>query len=75
MTETVAAPAAFIPMDDQWTETLRCPKCRKTGRAGLTQGEDDETPTVSSIAAGFRVVQTRHGPSFRCEDCDVEVDP
>jgi hypothetical protein len=61
-------------MDDQWTETLRCPKCRKIGKASLTQGEHD-TPTVNSVEAGFKVVYTQYGPSFRCEDCGVEVDP
>jgi hypothetical protein len=62
-------------MDEQWTETLRCPSCRKTGPASLTQGEQDETPRVNDLAAGFKVIYTQYGPSFRCENCDVEVMP
>jgi hypothetical protein len=61
----------LIWMDEQWTETLRCPRCRKTGPASLTQGEQDETPRVNSLSAGFKVVYSQHGPNFRCEDCDV----
>jgi hypothetical protein len=60
---------------DQWTETLRCPICRKTGKASLTQGEHDEKPTVNSVPPGFKVVSKQHGLSFHCEDCDAEVLP
>jgi DNA-directed RNA polymerase subunit RPC12/RpoP len=62
-------------MDDQWSERLRCPKCSETGMVSLTLPERAEIPKVNDIAAGFKVVQTQHGPSFRCENCDVEVDP
>jgi hypothetical protein len=65
----------LIWMDEQWTETLRCPRCRKTGPASLTQGEQDETPRVNNLASGFKVIYARYGPRFRCEDCDVEVLP
>jgi hypothetical protein len=62
-------------MTDHWTENLHCPLCRKTGVASLTEGEDDKTLTVNGVPAGFKVVYTQYGPSFRCEDCGVEVDP
>jgi hypothetical protein len=62
-------------MDEQWTETLRCPNCRKIGRTDLTQGERDETPTVNSLPSGFKLLHTQFGPNFHCEDCGVEVDP
>jgi hypothetical protein len=62
-------------MDEQWTETLRCPQCPKTGPASLTQGVYDETPRVNSLPDGFKVVDAQYGPSFDCEDCGVEVDP
>jgi hypothetical protein len=62
-------------MNDQWTETLRCPKCRKTGRASLTHADLDATPTVNSVSDDFKVVITLYGLSFRCRDCDIAVDP
>ena len=62
-------------MTDHWTGTLRCPLCRKSGVTSLTEGEHDKTLTVvNSVPAGFKVVYTQYGPSFRCEDCGVEVD-
>jgi hypothetical protein len=43
--------------------------------ASLIQAENEDIPTVSNITDGFYVVPTRYGPSFRYNDCDVEVDP
>jgi len=48
-------------LDEQWTETLRCPRCRKTAPASLTQSEHDETPRVNSLPVGFKVVYTQYG--------------
>jgi hypothetical protein len=62
-------------MIDEWNEKLRCPNCRKTGMASLSQGDGDDTPTAQSVPGGFKVFNTQHGPTFRCENCDVEVDP
>jgi predicted RNA-binding Zn-ribbon protein involved in translation (DUF1610 family) len=62
-------------MDDKWTETLRCPNCGKKGKASLTQGELSQAPTVDSVSQGFKVVGKEFGPSFHCQDCEVEVVP
>jgi hypothetical protein len=62
-------------MADEWNEGLRCPKCRKTGKASLSQGDGDGVPTARSVPDGFKIINTEHGPTFRCGDCDVEVDP
>jgi hypothetical protein len=62
-------------MIEEWNENLRCPVCRKTGIASLSQGERDETPNVLTVPNGFRVEQTEFGPDFQCADCNVRVDP
>jgi hypothetical protein len=61
-------------MTDEWNEQLRCPHCRRTGVARLSQGEHD-TPTVQIVPDGFKVVQTSYGPNFECATCNVAVDP
>jgi hypothetical protein len=61
-------------MKDVWNETLRCPTCGKTGRASLSQDNGD-TPTIQLTPDGFKVVDTQHGPNFRCAACDVAVKP
>ena len=62
-------------MTDEWSEQLRCPQCRKTGMASLSQGEDHQTPTALSVPDGFKIVQTEYGPNFQCETCNVAVLP
>jgi hypothetical protein len=62
-------------MMDEWNEQLRCPRCRKTGMAGLSQNEGVELPTVDSVPDGFTAFSTEYGPDFRCDTCDVEVNP
>jgi hypothetical protein len=62
-------------MTDAWNEQLRCPNCGKTGTASLSQGDRADTPTVQGISEGFKVVQTDYGPNFRCETCNVSVEP
>ena len=61
-------------MKDEWNETLRCPKCGKSGKARLYEDNGD-TPIIQLLPDGFKVVDTEHGPDFRCADCDVEVKP
>jgi hypothetical protein len=60
-------------MKDQWYENLRCPTCRKTGKASLSQ-DNDGAPTVQLLPEGFKVVDTQYGLNFRCETCDVAVE-
>jgi hypothetical protein len=38
-------------MIDDWNEKLRCPMCRKTAMASLSQAEGDDTPTVKFVQA------------------------
>jgi hypothetical protein len=61
-------------MKDMWNETLRCPTCGKTGRANLSQ-ENGDTAIIQLVPDGFNIVDTKHGPDFRCADCDVAVKP
>lgn len=62
-------------MIDQWNEQLRCRKCRNTGMASPSQGEDDQTPTVLKVPLGFKAVETEFGPDFQCVVCGVRADP
>jgi hypothetical protein len=62
-------------MKDEWNEYLRCPNCRKTGRASLSQDEDADRPTVQSVPDGFRVIASQYGPDFQCTSCNVAVVP
>jgi hypothetical protein len=60
---------------DQWSEQLRCPNCRNTGLAGLSQAENDDKSTVHSVPDGFKVVITEFGPDFICAACGIAVEP
>jgi hypothetical protein len=62
-------------MTDQWNEVLRCPRCRNTGMASLSQPDDADLPTVDSVPGGFMAVQTEDGPDFHCGTCNVPVAP
>jgi len=61
-------------MKDLWNETLRCPRCGKTGVAGLSQDNGD-TPTIQFVPDGFMAVTTKHGPDFQCADCGLAAKP
>jgi hypothetical protein len=49
---------------DHWTESLECPKCRKTGIVKLSQAngrafhEGDQDVRVDLVPVGFKVVFT-----------------
>jgi hypothetical protein len=61
-------------MNDDWTETLRCPACGKTGVADLSQGKSDAA-IVRSVPDGFRAIAKQYGPDFECVTCNVAVRP
>src|SRR5882724_12310065 len=64
--------AHISQMTDEWTEKLRCPLCHKIGMACLSQGDDENTPTVQFATEGcykpvwpqlpLRDLQRRGGP-------------
>ena len=54
-----------------WKKTLRCPVCRTTGVASLTQRTTDDHPTFKSVPEGFKVVRGQHSPNFHCANCGV----
>jgi hypothetical protein len=45
-------------MRERWTEDLVCPNCQKTGRAELSQ-TDDQSGDIEAelVPAGFKVIQ------------------
>jgi hypothetical protein len=63
------------PMADRWTEHLRCPMCYRTGRATLSQEDDDHMPVADRAPDGFEVIKTAHGIDFICTACRVRVQP
>ena len=70
--EHVQAPA----MMDEWTEELRCSRCRKIGIVSLCQGSDLERPiVVLSVSNGFKVVNDQYGFKFFCETCGTPALP
>jgi hypothetical protein len=66
---------------DQWTESLRRPKCGMTGSAELSQAngqafhDGDEDVRVESLPDGFKVVELVYGSNFYCSACDCPVEP
>jgi hypothetical protein len=66
---------------DQWIENMRCPKCRRTGCAELSQAsgqaynDGDQDVRVESLPDGFKVVQLEYGIDFCCASCDIPVEP
>jgi len=62
-------------MIDKWNEKLRCPRCKNTGMANLSQAERAEVPTVEAVPAGFVAVHTEFGPDLRCGTCKISAAP
>ena len=63
-------------MREHWTEVLVCPNCQKTGRAELSQ-TDNQSGDIEAelVPAGFRVIQLEHSITFHCASCDVAAKP
>jgi hypothetical protein len=59
---------------DHWVENLRCPNCRKTGAARLSQA-DGWNAHVDSVPEGFKVVTLEYGSNFYCSSCDSPAAP
>jgi hypothetical protein len=68
--------AQISAMREHWTEDLVCPNCQKTGRAELSQ-TDDQSGDIEAelVPAGFKVIQLEHSITFRCASCDIAVKP
>jgi hypothetical protein len=62
-------------MADKWDEHLRCPQCRNTGMARLSQYNGARSPTVEVVTAGFKVVKTEYGPDLHCATCNTPAAP
>jgi uncharacterized protein YbaR (Trm112 family) len=61
---------------DRWVEVLRCPDCRRTGKAQLSV--DDEYSwefQVDSLPTGFKVCEPMMGGTFYCISCGIPVEP
>jgi hypothetical protein len=59
---------------DRWVENLRCPICRKTGIARLSQ-TDGWNAHMDSVPEGFKVVGSRYSNNFYCISCNSPADP
>ena len=60
---------------DHWVEILRCPQCRGTGIAALSEGETALEDRADTVPAGFKVLQSPHGIRFYCIACNVAAEP
>jgi hypothetical protein len=59
---------------DRWIENLRCPICRKTGTARLSQA-DGWSVHMESVPEGFKVVRSEYGNNFYCASCNRPAEP
>ncbi|MFY9955092.1 hypothetical protein [Bradyrhizobium sp.] len=61
---------------DRWVEVLRCPDCRRTGKAQLS-AEDKYSREfeVDSLPTGFKVCEPMMGGTFYCISCGIPVEP
>jgi hypothetical protein len=59
---------------DRWVENLRCPICRKTGTARLSQA-DGWSVHMESVPEGFKVVGSDNASNFYCASCNRPVEP
>jgi hypothetical protein len=64
----------MIVVLDRWVENLRCPACRKTGAARLSQA-DGWNVHVDNLPEGFYFIQSEYGSNFYCSSCDSPVEP
>jgi hypothetical protein len=59
---------------ERWVENLRCPICRKTGMARLSQ-TDGWSAHIDTVPEGFKVVGPEGGCNFYCAACNSPVEP
>jgi formate-dependent nitrite reductase cytochrome c552 subunit len=59
---------------DRWVENLRCPVCRKTGTARLSQ-TDGWRVHMESVPEGFKVVGPEYASNFYCASCNLPAEP
>jgi len=62
-------------MSDTWNENLRCPLCRNTGRARVSQHPREEILGFECVTEGFMVVTGQYGSKFYCSTCYVAAEP
>ena len=58
---------------DHWAEVLRCPQCKKTGTAELSETGGSDLK-VDIVPEGFRIFESEHGINFHCASCDCPVE-
>jgi hypothetical protein len=59
---------------DHWVEVLRCPRCKNTGTAELSELGSSFDIKVDSLPEGFRVFESEHGINFYCSSCDCPAE-
>jgi len=63
--------------DDHWVEILRCPRCKNTGTAELTEigSSHDIKVKADRVPEGFTIFETEYGINFYCSSCDIPAQP
>jgi hypothetical protein len=60
---------------DHWVEYLKCPNCRKTGIALLSDvNEYSLDIQVDAVPEGVEVIHSKHGIELYCASCDIPVE-
>jgi hypothetical protein len=59
---------------DHWVEVLRCPRCKNTGDAELSEIGSYFDVKVDSVPEGFVVRESEYGINFYCSSCDCPVE-
>ena len=62
--------------DDHWVEILRCPQCKNTGTAELTEigSSHDIKVKADRVPEGFTIFETEYGINFYCSSCDCPAE-
>jgi hypothetical protein len=53
-----------------WVEVLRCPKCKRTGTAELSDPGGPKDVKVDIVPEGFGVFESEYGVNFYCSSCN-----
>ena len=59
---------------DHWIEVLRCPKCKRTGTADLSDPGGPTDIKMNTVPEGFSVFESEHGINFYCSSCNCPAE-
>jgi hypothetical protein len=60
--------------NDHWVEILRCPRCKNTGTAALSEAGGSIDIKVELVSEGFRIFKSEQAMNFYCSSCDCPAE-